>query len=241
MPGEVSSEARSYPPRPPRAPTEPAIQAGFTWGWRILVPPSRAASHRFKRFLDIVLAGALLFALLPVLVVAGVGIAVTSGRPIVFVQQRIGHRCRTFRMYKLRTMRPGADSQQAALAGRRSAGIFFKLRDDPRTTRLGRWLRKYSVDEIPQLFNVLKGDMSLVGPRPLLLTDFAKLPKSEQLRRFSVKPGLTGLWQVSGRSRLDDSDRIALDLAYVDRWSPWFDLKILVRTIPAVLRGEGSW
>lgn len=232
MPFENSGAAREYAPAPPSAPA---------WRWRILVPPSRAAHSRTKRLIDVVFAGVLLLVLLPVLLVATLAIALTSGRPIVFIQSRIGHRCRTFRMYKLRTMRTGADAEEIGLARDRPGGIFFKLADDPRTTRLGRWLRKYSIDEIPQLFNVLKGEMSLVGPRPLLLTDFTKFPKSEQLRRFSVKPGLTGSWQVSGRSRLGDAERIALDLAYVDEWSVGLDLRILARTVPTVIRGEGSW
>jgi lipopolysaccharide/colanic/teichoic acid biosynthesis glycosyltransferase len=143
-------------------------------------------------------------------------------------------------MYKLRTMIDGAERLEAKLA-RRSRRTFLKIEKDPRTTRIGRWLRKYSLDELPQIINVLRGDMSLVGPRPLLLSDMEKLPRHQQLARFAMKPGLTGLWQVSGRSQCTDEERMTLDLEYVNTWSLWLDLKILARTIPAVIRAQGAF
>jgi lipopolysaccharide/colanic/teichoic acid biosynthesis glycosyltransferase len=134
----------------------------------------------------------------------------------------------------------GAERQEEALAAARPGKIFFKLEDDPRITRVGRWLRRTSIDELPQLVNVLRGEMSLVGPRPLLVSDMRLYPRSTQMRRFSVKPGLTGLWQVSGRSRLSDEERIALDLEYVDHRSLALDARILLRTPAAVVSAEGA-
>lgn len=237
MPREFDSGAARAFPRDPSPISEPTVPADR---WPVLVLPSPAADDRVKRWIDVILAAVLLVVSLPVLLAAMLAIRLTNGRPVFFVQQRVGQHCRAIRMFKLRTMRTGAEREESRLARDRATGIFFKLEDDPRTTRLGRWLRKYSVDEIPQLLNVLKGDMSLVGPRPLLPLDFAAFPKSDQMRRFSVKPGVTGLWQVSGRNRLDDRDRIRLDLEYVDRWSRGLDLRILARTIPAVIRGDGA-
>ena len=143
-------------------------------------------------------------------------------------------------MHKFRTMAPGADRQQDQLADEQAGRTFLKIVNDPRVTPVGRFLRRYSLDELPQILNVLRGDMSLVGPRPLLPCDFRKFPKHEQLRRFSVKPGLTGLWQVSGRSACTDQERMALDLRYVDEWSLRLDLAILARTGPVVLSARGA-
>ena len=203
-------------------------------------PRDRSIGRAFKRPLDWVLAAVLLAITAPILLVSVLLIRLTSRGPALFVQERIGYRCRRFSMYKLRTMVDGAEARERELAGGLAGRTFFKLDDDPRITRVGRMLRKLSIDELPQLFNVLKGDMSLVGPRPLLVSDFEKFPRSRQQRRFAVKPGLTGLWQVSGRSLLDDADRIRLDCEYVDRWSLALDLEILARTIPAVLSTRGD-
>ena len=213
----------------------------FTW---ILethpVPDLRLRDHA-KRMVDVAGAWVLLVATLPILAVAALLVRLTSRGPVFFVQPRVGYRCREFPMLKLRTMVHGAEKQEAALAAARAEQrIFFKLENDPRLTRVGRWLRRSSIDELPQLVNVLRGDMSLVGPRPLLLSDMRLYPRSAQMRRFSMKPGLTGLWQVSGRSRLSDEERIALDLEYVDRWNLALDARILARTLPAVLSGEGA-
>lgn len=200
----------------------------------------RPLTRVLKRPLDVALAGFLLVIVSPILLAAMALVRLTSRGPAIFVQERIGHRCRRFPMYKLRTMVRDAPSRERELAERLTGRTFFKLDDDPRITRVGRLLRKYSIDELPQLVNVLKGDMSLVGPRPLLVSDFQKFPRSRQQRRFAVKPGLTGLWQVSGRSELNDRVRMDLDGEYVDRWSLALDLEILARTVPAVLSGRGA-
>ncbi len=200
----------------------------------------RLWAGRVKRIVDVVLACGLLIVLVPVMLLAAFLICCTSRGPVIFVQQRVGYRCSRFGMFKLRTMVQGAEELESKLACGLGNRTFFKLPDDPRITGLGRLLRQYSIDEVPQLLNVLRGDMSLVGPRPLLPRDYDKMPKDRQLRRFSMKPGLTGLWQVSGRSLLTDGDRMRLDLEYVDRWSPWLDLEILVRTVPAVVTGRGA-
>ena len=199
-----------------------------------------AVSSLAKRNLDVIFSALLLVLLSPVLGLAMLLIKLTSRGPAVFVQQRIGYEGQRFSMYKLRTMCPGAERMQDEIADSLEDRTFLKIQDDPRVTPVGRVLRKLSIDELPQLVNVLKGDMSLVGPRPLLVCDFRKFPKREQLRRFSVKPGITGLWQVSGRSRVSDAERIRLDLEYVDRWTPGLDLEILARTIPVVLSTEGA-
>lgn len=213
--------------------------AAFLWAVRRLEVAPAVASPA-KRALDVVLALVLLLLLAPVLGLAMLLVRLTSRGPALFVQPRIGYQGQRFAMYKLRTMRDGAERQEAELAECLDGRTFLKIEGDPRITRLGRVLRKWSVDELPQLVNVLQGDMSLVGPRPLLICDFRKFPRREQLRRFSVKPGLTGLWQVSGRSALPDEERMRLDLEYVDRWSFGLDLRILARTPPVVLSARGA-
>jgi len=207
--------------------------------WPIPVQDDGRLQAGLKRALDVALASVLLILTGPVLLGAMALIRLTSRGPAIFRQSRVGYRCRTFPMLKLRTMVEGAAQHEEALAAK-VEGTFFKLEDDPRVTRLGRWLRRSSIDELPQLLNVLRGDMSLVGPRPLLLRDFRRYPKHAQMRRFSRRPGLTGLWQVSGRSETSDRERIRLDLEYVDHWSLRLDLKILSRTVPAVLSGRGA-
>ena len=213
----------------------------FTWLLESPAVPRLDLRGRVKRLIDVVGAWLLLVATAPILAAAALLVRLTSRGPVFFVSPRIGYRCKQFGMLKLRSMVHGAERQEAALAAARpEERIFFKLEDDPRLTRVGRWLRRTSIDELPQLVNVLRGEMSLVGPRPLLVSDMRLYPKSAQMRRFSMKPGLTGLWQVSGRSRLPDEERIALDLEYVDRWNLSLDARILARTLPAVLSGEGA-
>jgi lipopolysaccharide/colanic/teichoic acid biosynthesis glycosyltransferase len=199
-----------------------------------------AFSSPAKRALDVILSSLLLVLLAPVLGLTMLLVRLTSPGPAIFVQQRIGFQGRQFSMYKLRTMREGAEREEDRLAEDQDGRTFLKIENDHRVTPIGRALRKSSLDELPQLVNVLKGDMSLVGPRPLLLCDFRKFPRREQLRRFSVKPGITGLWQVSGRSALPDSERMRLDIEYVDRWSLGLDLLILARTLPVVLSARGA-
>jgi lipopolysaccharide/colanic/teichoic acid biosynthesis glycosyltransferase len=161
---------------------------------------------------------------------------------VFFIQQRVGLNKRTFALIKFRTMIGNADVFQPALSHRNEAdGPVFKIHDDPRVTKIGRWLRRTSIDELPQLINVLQGDMSLVGPRPLPLRDVHGFTDDWQRRRFSVKPGITCLWQVSGRSSMGFEQWMELDMEYIDSRSLWLDFKILLRTIPAVLRGGGAY
>jgi lipopolysaccharide/colanic/teichoic acid biosynthesis glycosyltransferase len=159
----------------------------------------------------------------------------------LFQQVRIGRNKRRFFIYKFRTMVPNAEKMLPALEVlNEAAGPVFKIRNDPRMTPIGRLLRRTSLDELPQLFNVLRGDMSLVGPRPLPVRDYEGFDQDWQRRRFSVRPGITCLWQVRGRSNIGFDHWMKLDLQYLDEWSIWLDVKILAQTIPAVLKGSGA-
>jgi len=193
---------------------------------------------RLKRLMDIVFSVVFMALSAPLMLLTLVFIWSVGRGPAIYVQRRIGFRCTEFDMYKFRTMIPGADRHEAQL--KQSDDAFLKVRNDPRITWWGRFMRRYSIDELPQLFNVLAGSMSLVGPRPLLLSDLGNFPLRNQMRRFSVHPGLTGLWLVSGRSATSEEDRLELDKEYVNEWSLWLDLKILVRTVGAVLAGRGA-
>ncbi len=194
-----------------------------------------------KRLGDVVISGTGLVALSPLLAAIAVVVKLTSKGPILFVQERCGLNGRRFHLLKFRTMVQDAETRRAEVEHLNEvSGHAFKAQDDPRITTTGRFLRRFSVDELPQLLNILKGDMSLVGPRPPIPDEVSKYQRWQR-RRLSMKPGLTGLWQVSGRADLEDFDRwIRLDLAYIDQWSPWLDLKILLKTIPAVLSGRGA-
>jgi lipopolysaccharide/colanic/teichoic acid biosynthesis glycosyltransferase len=198
----------------------------------------RPAAARVKRIFDICGSLVLIVLFAPLMLLIAALVQLTSRGPAIFVQRRIGFRCNEFGMYKFRTMIADAERLQAELAGDDSH--YFKLHHDPRITPLGRLLRRYSLDELPQLFNVLEGEMSLVGPRPLLVSDLERLPMRGQMRRFSVLPGITGLWQVSGRSCTTDAERMQLDRDYINGWSLWLDVKILFRTIVVVLSGRGA-
>jgi exopolysaccharide biosynthesis polyprenyl glycosylphosphotransferase len=196
---------------------------------------------RIKRIIDITNAALALILLAPLFVMIGIVIKLESRGPIFFVQERVGFNKRRFDFYKFRTMRYGAEKMQAEIEHLNEvSGPVFKIKDDPRITRIGKILRKTSLDELPQLFNVLKGDMSLVGPRPLPIRDYKRFEKNWQKRRFSVRPGLTCLWQIQGRNELTFERWIELDMEYIDHWSLLLDLRILVRTIPAVIRGTGA-
>jgi exopolysaccharide biosynthesis polyprenyl glycosylphosphotransferase len=200
-------------------------------GWRRLV----------KGGLDRVVAAAALFLIAPVLLLIGLAVRLDSSGPVLFRQERVGVNGRSFTMLKFRSMVVDAERQVEALrADNISDGLLFKLRDDPRVTRVGRWLRRLSLDELPQLVNVLTGSMSLVGPRPPLPSEVAAYDSSVR-RRLLVKPGLTGLWQVSGRSDLPWDEAVRLDLRYVENWSLALDLLILWRTGRAVLGHSGAY
>jgi exopolysaccharide biosynthesis polyprenyl glycosylphosphotransferase len=194
-----------------------------------------------KRGLDILGSATLLVLLSPLLVLVALLVKLTSKGPIFFLQERVGWNKRRFHIFKFRTMVPGAEGMMAKLeALNEVSGPVFKIKNDPRITTLGKFLRRTSVDEVPQLLNVLKGDMSLVGPRPLPVRDYQGFSEDWQRRRFSMRPGITCLWQVNGRSSITFEQWMRLDLQYMDQWSFWLDVKILVRTIPAVLKGSGA-
>jgi exopolysaccharide biosynthesis polyprenyl glycosylphosphotransferase len=193
-----------------------------------------------KRLLDIVGALVILVVALPLLLTLALLVRLTSAGPVVFRQERAGFHGRRFRMYKFRTMVEGAEQIRDQVAHLNEMhGPVFKVTDDPRLTGVGRLLRKYSLDELPQLLNVLKGEMSLVGPRPLPLYEANRI-KGAQRRRLAMRPGITGLWQVAGRNTVDFDEWMRLDLLYVDQWSLGLDFQILLRTIPVVLSGAGA-
>ena len=203
-------------------------------------PPCNRPLGRFaKRTVDLVGAAIGVLALLPVFIACALTIKLTSRGPIFFRQRRMGRDGAPFNCLKFRSMRVGAEQQLDLL---RPASIqdgpAFKMPDDPRVTWIGRWLRKYSLDELPQIFNVLLGDMSLVGPRPPLLSEVAEY-EAWQLRRLSIKPGLTCIWQVWGRNRVSFDRWIEMDIAYIDNWSIWLDIKLILHTVPALVRGSG--
>ncbi|MDB4973979.1 MAG: Undecaprenyl-phosphate galactosephosphotransferase [Myxococcaceae bacterium] len=204
------------------------------------VAPKRPEALAIKHGLDPLLGLLALVLTLPFMLVIALLIAVTMGRPILFTQERAGLYGRSFRMFKFRTMQHGAEARRSeVLALNEQVGPVFKARDDPRITRLGRLLRRSSLDELPQLFNVITGTMSMVGPRPLPVQEHEQI-RGWQRRRLSVKPGITGLWQISGRSDVDFEQWMLLDLKYVDDWSLWLDVQILLKTIPVVLFGRGA-
>ena len=196
----------------------------------------------FKRFMDIVLA---VFAVVlgsPVFLITALLVKVTSPGPIIFSQVRVGRFGRHFKFYKFRSMYIDAEARKAELLKHNESGdgVIFKMKRDPRITPVGRFIRKFSIDELPQLFNVILGDMSLVGPRPPLPSE-VRTYTLEERKRLNITPGITCLWQVSGRSELPFSKQIALDKEYIASRSVWKDFLILLKTIPAILTGRGAW
>jgi exopolysaccharide biosynthesis polyprenyl glycosylphosphotransferase len=207
------------------------FHTGSMGGWPIFL----------KRAMDFLGSLLLILVFSPLFLLLAVLAKVFSPGPVFFQQERLGINKRRFRVYKFRTMVPDAEKRQADLEHLNEMdGAAFKIKDDPRVTPIGRFLRKTSLDELPQLFNVLKGDMSLVGPRPLPVRDYEGFDQDWHRRRFSVRPGITCLWQVSGRSDVTFDQWMKLDIQYIDQWSLWLDLKILAKTIPAVLKGTGA-
>jgi exopolysaccharide biosynthesis polyprenyl glycosylphosphotransferase len=205
----------------------PPVLSGFAW--------------LSKRAFDLVVAGLLLVLGIPLWLLIAGAIKLGSRGPVLYVDRRIGVGEREFGMLKFRTMIADAADRQADLEDENEAsGALFKIRDDPRVTGVGRTLRRFSLDELPQLWNVLRGEMSLVGPRPLPLRDHAMLSDWHKAR-YHVLPGMTGLWQISGRSGLEFDDLVRLDFTYIENWSIWSDVTIIARTIPAVLSGRGAY
>ena len=223
---------------------------GATVSWR-LSPPKLGATlpalsgreARVKRVVDVVGAALSLIFLAPVLGIIAIVVKLDSPGPVLFAQKRVGLGGRSFRMLKFRTMRDGADTEQAVVASlnRSEDTRLFKIADDPRVTRVGRVMRRWSVDELPQLVNVLRGDMSLVGPRPFFESDLDDY-EAHHFRRLAVPPGLTGLWQVSGRSDIVDFEEVVrLDRYYIEHWSLRLDFRILARTLPTVVSRKGAY
>ncbi len=207
---------------------------------QIASPQFTGAGKVVKRAIDIAATLLLLTVLAPGLLVVALLVVITSRGPALFSQQRIGRDGRPFKLYKFRSMCVDAEQRrQELLAHNESDGVLFKMREDPRVTRVGRWMRRFSIDELPQLVNVLRGQMSLVGPRPPLPSEVAQYEQHVH-RRLLVTPGLTGLWQVSGRSDLSWEESVRLDLYYVENWSVAMDAEILWKTMFAVLRGSGA-
>jgi len=197
--------------------------------------------HLIKRTLDICISLILIIIFSPLFFITAILVKVTSPGPAFFIQERVGLNKRRFRLYKFRTMVVDAEQKLPELEHLNEAsGPVFKIKDDPRITPVGKFLRKTSIDELPQLINVLKGDMSLVGPRPLPVRDYEGFDYDWHRRRFSVRPGITCLWQVSGRSSICFEKWMELDMEYIDHWSLWLDFKILAKTIPAVLNRSGA-
>jgi exopolysaccharide biosynthesis polyprenyl glycosylphosphotransferase len=214
------------------------------WGLPLLHmerPELHGVRRLTKEVADRTVATLGLLLVLPVLLCVALAIKTTTRGPVLFRQVRVGCDGQLFTMLKFRTMVTHADKLVHELAGADDGnGVLFKLRNDPRVTKVGRVLRRYSLDELPQLLNVLTGQMSLVGPRPPLPSEVARYGW-EMHRRFLVKPGLTGLWQISGRSDLSWEDSVRMDLRYVENWSLSFDLMILVKTLRAVFHGRGAY
>lgn len=194
-----------------------------------------------KRAVDVLASLAALMALSPLFLLIALLVKIEDGGPVFFAQTRVGQFGREFKMYKIRSMCLNAEEKLKELLAmnQHKEGVTFKLKNDPRITRVGRWLRKFSLDELPQLYNVLIGDMSLVGPRPPVPREVAKYSLADR-RRLAVKPGITCIWQVSGRSEIDFSGQVQLDVNYIEEQSLWLDLKLLTLTLPAVISGKGA-
>jgi exopolysaccharide biosynthesis polyprenyl glycosylphosphotransferase len=200
-----------------------------------------SAAEAGKRGLDLLVSLISLILLSPLFALIAAAVWVEDGGPVFFAQARVGQYGRQFRMYKVRSMCRDAEQRLKDLLARNQhqEGVTFKIKEDPRITRVGKWLRKFSLDELPQLYNVLIGDMSLVGPRPPVPREVAKYSLADR-RRLAIRPGITCIWQISGRSEIDFSGQVKLDVDYIENQSFWSDLKILVRTVPAVLSGRGA-
>ena len=198
-------------------------------------------TEALKRGFDMVISLSLLILLAPLFMLIALLVQLEDGGPVFFAQIRVGKFGREYKMYKIRSMCLDAEEKLKELLAKNhhKEGITFKIKEDPRITRVGKWLRKFSFDELPQLYNVLIGDMSLVGPRPPVPREVAKYSPADR-RRLAIKPGITCFWQISGRSEIDFSGQVQLDVNYIESQCLWTDFKILARTIPAVLSGKGA-
>jgi len=207
------------------------------WLWRWLLHGAGIA----KRTTDIIASAAALVALTPLFALIVLLIKLEDGGPVIFKQTRVGKFGREFKMYKFRSMCLDAEARLRELLAKNQhkEGVTFKVKDDPRITRAGRWLRKFSLDELPQFYNVLKGDMSLVGPRPPVPREVALYSLADR-RRLAAMPGITCFWQISGRSEIDFSGQVKLDVQYIESQKFLVDVRILVKTVPAVLSGKGA-
>lgn len=196
---------------------------------------------KIKRGMDIVLSMAALVCLSPVFLAAAVAIKLEDGGPVLFSQSRAGKAMKPFKIYKFRSMCVNADTRMSEMMkDNEQSGHAFKIKDDPRITRVGRFIRKFSIDELPQLINVIRGDMSLVGPRPILTFQMEECSQYEQ-QRLVVQPGLTCYWQIGGRANIEWEDWIEMDLDYIEDMSLWTDIKIIAKTVPAVFVREGAY
>jgi lipopolysaccharide/colanic/teichoic acid biosynthesis glycosyltransferase len=220
----------------------PAVEIDDVEGITVLGinPPALARSSRMlKRGMDLALSSAALILTLPGLALIVLAVRLGSPGPALFAQERVGRNGRRFRLYKFRTMDVDAEARTDELRALSADPDWVLLDHDPRVTTVGRWLRRTSLDELPQLWNVIKGDMSLVGPRPLMPADHAQVTEWG-LRRLDLTPGITGLWQVLGRTTIPFAEMVKLDYLYVTNWSLWNDVRLLIRTLPAVLRRRGA-
>lgn len=206
------------------------------WAWR------SQADELSKRAFDVVFSGAVLLMLSPLFAVLALLIKLEDRGPVFFKQVRVGRHGREFLMFKFRSMRPDAEQRLKELLARNqhATGVTFKLKDDPRITRIGRWLRKFSLDELPQFWNVLIGDMSVVGPRPPVPREVALYTLADR-RRLAVQPGITCIWQVSGRAQIDFHGQVELDVKYIETRGFWNDLRLIAKTVPAALLGTGAY
>jgi exopolysaccharide biosynthesis polyprenyl glycosylphosphotransferase len=206
--------------------------------WRLLM----AGDELGKRTFDAAASFAALLLISPLWALIALLIKLEDGGPVIFAQTRVGKRGREFKMYKFRSMRPDAEQRLRELLAKNQHqdGVTFKIKDDPRITRVGRWLRKFSFDELPQFYNVLTGDMSIVGPRPPVPREVALYSLADR-RRLAIKPGITCIWQISGRAQIDFRGQVELDVRYIETRSFWGDLRIIVKTVPAVLSGTGAY
>jgi lipopolysaccharide/colanic/teichoic acid biosynthesis glycosyltransferase len=223
----------------------PLAFEGARAGATAMVPAVEPADSLYVRWckpvIDRLAAGVLFVLTLPLMLVVAVTVLVTLGRPVLYRQLRVGQGGETFRVWKFRTMYVDAAERQAELEDVNEAeGPLFKIREDPRVTAVGRMLRRFSLDEVPNVINVLRGEMSLVGPRPLPIRDYELLDEWHR-KRSGVLPGITGLWQIAGRSDLSFDELVRLDFYYIERWSLWLDVTILAKTVPAVIAHRGAY